>query len=196
MPTEEDKTKQDGQDPKLDGEKPPVAWEEWLKGQPEEIRQAYEGHVKGLKTALDSEREAKKALEKAEREKQKAAEDAEAERLKKQGEYQKLAEAAEAKVGELEKRVAELESVSEKLERYDKALGGYLAKEREGLAPHIIALLDNLDVVAQLEWIANNKQALVPPTQNKSGVPPTPAPDKPGQVSDEERKRRAWQPRL
>ncbi|MCU0503883.1 MAG: hypothetical protein MUC51_19355 [Anaerolineae bacterium] len=42
------------------GETPPagtlIAFEEWLKGQDESIRTAYESHTRGLKSALDSER--------------------------------------------------------------------------------------------------------------------------------------------
>lgn len=42
---------------------PPV-YETWVKDQPEEIRTMLEGHTRGLRSALDGEREARKALEK------------------------------------------------------------------------------------------------------------------------------------
>ncbi len=42
----------------------PPNFDEWLKGQPNEIKTLLDGHTKGLKSALDSEREARKDLEK------------------------------------------------------------------------------------------------------------------------------------
>jgi len=189
-------TTNDNQDPKPpDDKKPPVDWAEWLKGQSEEIRAAYEAHTKGLKGALDSEREAKRALEKAEKERKAKAEEAEAERLKQQGEFKALAEQAQAKVVELEKQLADLTPASERLAALEAVVNTYLAKEREGLPPHVLTLLDTLPPEKQLEYITVNRQALRPAGGGTS-IPPTPLPGQPGKVTDEERRKRAWQPRL
>src|SRR4030042_102413 len=41
-----------------------VTWEQWLEGQPQEIRELYEGHTQGLRSALTSERQAHQNLAK------------------------------------------------------------------------------------------------------------------------------------
>ena len=46
-----------------DGGKP-LVYDEWFKGQPDKVRVLLETNTKGLKTALDSERDARKKLEK------------------------------------------------------------------------------------------------------------------------------------
>ena len=43
----------------------PLVFDDWLKGQPEEIKTLLDGQTKGLKSALQSEREARSAAEKA-----------------------------------------------------------------------------------------------------------------------------------
>jgi len=69
MPDDKTQTTQTQTEP--GGEKPPsqtIQWDEWLKGQPDEIRTAYESHTTGLKTALQSERQQRGELEKQLRE--------------------------------------------------------------------------------------------------------------------------------
>jgi chromosome segregation ATPase len=180
------------------GEKPPVDFQKWLEGQPEEIRKAYEDHTKGLKSALESERDKAKRLEKEQKDKAKAESDAEAERLKQQGEFRTLAEQAQAKATELEKQLATLTPASERLKVLEGVVSTYLAKEREGLPAHVLTLLDALLPEKQLEYIAQNRQALKPSQQQPGGgIPPTPVPGTPpGKLSDEERHKRAWKPRL
>lgn len=46
----------------------PLDFEAWLRGQDDSVKGLLDGHVKGLKTALDSEREARKGFEKQVRE--------------------------------------------------------------------------------------------------------------------------------
>jgi hypothetical protein len=46
------------------GEKPPPTFDSWFEEQPDEIKGLVEGHVKGLKTALGSERDARDKAEK------------------------------------------------------------------------------------------------------------------------------------
>lgn len=134
--------------------------------------------------------------EKAEAKRKADAEAAEAERLKKQGEFEKLAEQAQAKARELEQQVA---TASERVKTLETALKTYLDQERQGLPAHILALLDALPVEKQLEYIATNRQALkpAPAQQSGGGIPPTPAPGSPpGKLSEEERRKRAWQPKF
>ncbi len=50
-------------DPGQGGETPPATFAAWLATQPETIQALYKEDVKGLKSALDSERDAKKSLE-------------------------------------------------------------------------------------------------------------------------------------
>ena len=46
------------------GESTPLVYADWLKDQPEEVTTMLDGHISGLKSALDSERESRKDLEK------------------------------------------------------------------------------------------------------------------------------------
>ena len=117
------------------------------------------------------ERERKKSEEAA----KKAAEDAAAEAAKKNGEWQKLAEQREKEAADALKKIQELEPVQERAERYSQALGKHLETQRAGLPEAITKLLDKLDAVDQLEWLAANKEAI---SKTKlDGPPPTPPPD-------------------
>jgi arylsulfatase A-like enzyme len=105
----------------------------------------------------------RKEREKADADAKKQADEAEQKRLAEQGEFKKLAEAAEQRAKELEPHKA-------KAERYEASLAKLLAKEREGLPKHIIALLDKMDAADQLDYIAENREALgakpAPPNVN------------------------------
>jgi hypothetical protein len=104
---------------------------DWAQGLISELRSENAGH-----------RKAKKAAEQA-------AQKAEEERLAKQEEWQQLAEQRQA-------RISELEPLSEDVERYKGAVEGLLEAQRKGLPDYVIALLDRLDPVDQLQWIAEN----------------------------------------
>lgn len=169
-------------------------FEAWLKAQPDAVKGLFDKHVAGLKSALDAERENRKKIEKAEREAQKAKEDAEAEKLNNAQEFQKLAELRQAKVSELEKQVSELEPLRAKAERLEKALAAQLGAMKKELPVHITALLEKLDVVEQLEYLAANQEALKKP--GAAGVPATPNPSGNGKMTDDERRKKAFQVRL
>lgn len=47
-----------------EGGDPPLAFDSWIKDQPENVRTMLDGHTRGLKTALDKERDDRKKLEK------------------------------------------------------------------------------------------------------------------------------------
>lgn len=111
---------------------------------------------------------------------------AEQQSLTEQGKFKELAEKAS-------KRVAELEPLAETVKRQGEALSKFLEGERKGLPKHILALLDKLDPVDQLEYIATNRNELRP----AGGPNPTPkAEGELGKLSDEERRKKAYVPRF
>lgn len=85
--------------------------------------------------------------------KRKADEAAETERLANDKKFEELA-------GKHQKRIAELEPVAAKAERYEKALTTLLDSERKGIPDHLVPLLDRMDVAEQLEYIAANRDKL------------------------------------
>jgi hypothetical protein len=95
----------------------------------------------------------RKEREAADKAAEKKAADAEAARLAEQGKFKELAEAAE-------KKASDLEPFKTKAERAEAALTKLLEEERKGLPKHVTELLDKLDPVDQLEYIAKNREAL------------------------------------
>jgi hypothetical protein len=114
------------------------------------------------------EREQKKAEQKA----QKAREDVLAEMAAKNGEWQQLAEQRAAKLTELEQQIATLDATTTKVQRYEQALAKQVEALRKDVPKHLAPLLDRLDVVEQLDWLANNRDVVAPKQPN--GVPATP----------------------
>jgi hypothetical protein len=94
--------------------------------------------------------------EKASKAQAQAAEAAEAERLAKAQEWQTLAEKRQAALDELK-------PYKETAERYKGALAAILATQRGNLPGHVIELLDKLDPVDQLEYIAKHQKELAAP---------------------------------
>lgn len=117
---------------------------------------------------------------------EKKSQEAAAEKLKKQAEedalvknqeFQKLADERGKRVAELESQVTELTTVREQAERYKGALDKYLEAERKGLPKHVLTLLEKLDPVDQIEYIAANRAELGKPAEQPiQGVPPSPNP--------------------
>lgn len=85
-----------------------------------------------------------------------AAEAADAERLAQQQEWQTLAE-------KRQKALDELKPYKETAERYKGALGLILETQRANLPGHVVELLDKLDPVDQLEYIAKHQVELARP---------------------------------
>ncbi len=125
-----------------------------------------------LKERLD------RANKKADEAAKKAKEQAEQEAAAKNGEWQKLAEQRGAKLGELEAATTTLTSQVERLTtqtaRLDKALRLQLDGLRKDVPKPVMALLDKLDPVEQLEWLAANRDQVG--ASSKQGVPGTPKP--------------------
>ncbi|MDI6769746.1 MAG: hypothetical protein QMD04_08725 [Anaerolineales bacterium] len=117
------------------------------------------------------ERERKKAEEAA----KKAADEAVAEAAKKNGEWQKVAEQREKEIAEAREKLQELDKAQEQINRYSETLNKHLETQRAGLPEAITKLLDKLDPVDQLEWLAANKEAIG--KTKLDGPPPSPSPD-------------------
>jgi hypothetical protein len=109
----------------------------------------------------------------------KAKADAEAEAAKKNGEWQKLAEQREGELAALNQRIAELEPVTGKAERYEKALTTYLTEAMKTVPAHVKTLLEKLPVDEQLAYIAANAANFKTPA---GGPPATPPPADPSET--------------
>lgn len=131
-------------------------------------------------------RERKKWEQRVADEKRRAEEAAEEQRLKEQEEYKALAEKKAARVEELS---AQVETLEPEIERYKNALEAQLAAVRDGLPEHILALLDRLDPVEQIEYLADNSEHLR--ARNGAGVPPSPDPSGDQTVDDATRRRKS-----
>lgn len=124
-----------------------------------------------LKERLDRERK------KAEAATQKAKEQAEQDAAAKNGEWQKLADQRGTKLQELEASAttltSQVETLTTQTARFEKALRAQLDGLRKDVPKPVIALLDKLDPVEQLEWLAVNRDQV---GAGKQGVPGTPKP--------------------
>lgn len=131
---------------------------------------------------------------KAETATQKAREEVESKALADQAKFQELADKRGKQVTDLETANAtlttQLEAVTAKADRHEKALTKLLAEQLKAVPEHLHSLLNKLDAVEQLEWIAGNADKMKTAT---NGVPPTPKPtvtdgfDKEKAVKDAER---------
>lgn len=131
---------------------------------------------------------------KAESVTQKAREEAESKALADQAKFQELADKRGKQVTDLETANAtlttQLEAVTAKADRHEKALHKLLAEQLKAVPEHLHSLLSKLDAVEQLEWIAGNADKMKTAT---NGVPPTPKPtvtdgfDKEKAIKDAER---------
>lgn len=114
---------------------------------------------------------------KAESTTQKAREEAESKALADQAKFQELADKRGKQVTDLETTNAtlttQLETVTAKADRHEKALLALLAEQLKAVPEHLHSLLSKLDAVEQLEWIAGNADKMKTAT---NGVPPTPKP--------------------
>jgi hypothetical protein len=125
---------------------------------------------------------------------QKAKEEAEAAALAKNQEFEALAAKRAEQLAALESEkgtvATQLEAVTGERDRYKTAVEAHLATQREGLPPHIIALLDRLDPVDQLEYIAANREHLGAAGANGKGahVPATPKADDGKALTEQQKK--------
>jgi len=98
--------------------------------------------------------------------------------LAEQGKYKELFD-------EATKQVADLEPLKGKVERYEGALVKLLEAQRQTVPEGIRALLDKLDPVDQLEWLAENARQPEPDKPAKL-QPFSPAGGEPQKLSDKQ----------
>lgn len=142
---------------------------------------------------------------KAEKEADKARKAAEEASLAEQQKFQELANKRQERIGELEEQLADLDEIVKRADRYEKALRGYRDAMLDGVPESVQTLLKGQDIAEQLEWLsANASQFTAGGTSNGNGAgtyspafPSTPAPiGGAGSLTADEKRRRAYQPRL
>lgn len=154
---------------------------------PESEKKAYKvAYVESLRAEAAGYRKQLDALAKAEAERKEADAQAETQRLAEQAKWQEL---AEKRGGELEALKTEAKAQAEAAKRYAETLTVYLAKEREGVPSEIAILLDKLDVVDQLAYIAEQREKWAKPI---SGIPASPKPGQTQAPTPEERRQQAF----
>lgn len=84
--------------------------------------------------------------------------------LKEQGKYKELFDEASQKL-------ASFTDLDKKAARLQEAMNAVLETQRAGVPDHITALLDKLDPVEQLEWLANYRQTLQQPDAPNDAKP-------------------------
>lgn len=102
----------------------------------------------------------KREKDKSARDQAKAKEDAENKRLEESKAWEELAGKQKARITELEAAVAKVDEANTLADRYKKALEARLKSDRDGLPAAVVTLLDKLDPVEQMEWIAKNAAEL------------------------------------
>jgi hypothetical protein len=142
----------------------------------------------------------KDRIEREQRKAQKLADDAkakaEADALIAQGKFQELAESQAIELANLKPLVEQIEAEKAETERYRKAMTTMLESQRAELPAPIIALLDRLDPLEQLEWISKNAAELTSKDGDaKAGIKASPKGDN-GTVDDEEARKQAYRVRF
>ena len=143
------------------------------------------------------EREKRKSTEAAE----KARKEAEEKALQEQGEFKTLAEQRAAELATLKSELESAKVHESTAEKYRAALKARLDADKKSLPAHIVALLDQLDEIKQMEWLSDpkNADALKPsstpdrnlgtPPRNANGGRNTNAPVRPVVTGDDDRPR-------
>lgn len=151
--------------------------------------------LQGELDAIIAERLAREERKRKEAE-EKARKEAEERTLQEQGEFKTLAEQRAAELAEARAKLEAAAADKKALERYQSALKAQLEAARKDLPAHITALLDKLDPVEQLTWLAENREALGGDTpQSKKPARGTPGaqfrtqPPPQGQQSEQPRRR-------
>jgi ribonucleoside-triphosphate reductase len=105
--------------------------------------------------------------------KTKAEQEAEEARLKEKEDFKTLAEQHKARVADLEPKV---EALDKETRRYKEALEAQLKTAKSQVPEHLHSLLEKLDPVEQLKWIADNADKIKEQSNKLSGIPRTPKP--------------------
>lgn len=158
--------------------------------EPEQSKTFDAAYVAKLRAEAAASRKRAAELEAAEAQRQAETKAADELRLAEQQKWQEL---AAKRADELTATTAKATTLEAQVAKLTDALSGYLAKEREGVPEHIGALLDKLDIADQLTYISANKEAW---QRRPDGIPPSPKPGEAPALSEQERRQRAYQPRL
>jgi vacuolar-type H+-ATPase subunit I/STV1 len=135
---------------------------------------------KAMKSQLDE-------LQKEKEKRDKDAKEAEEKRLESQQQFEQLANERKT---ELEKANSEISTYKAELEAQTAVLQS-LYESRKALVPEMFQpLLDSMDLVKRLEWIAANESKLKP-ANGANGIPPTPNPKGAGEMTPEQRRERS-----
>ena len=129
---------------------------------------------------------------------EKKSKEREAEELEASQEWQTLAQKRQAQIQDLENRVAELEPLAERVEKYEAALTGYRDELLKGVPEHIQELLADKDIADQLTWLTSNAAKLKkrPSDAGNNGLEPTPNASPDQHMSADERRKHAYRPRM
>ena len=135
---------------------------------------------KAMKSQLDE-------LQKEKEKRDKDAKEAEEKRLESQQQFEQLANERKT---ELEKANSEISTYKAELEAQTAVLSA-LYESRKALVPEMFQpLLDSMDLVKRLEWIAANESKLKP-ANGANGIPPTPNPKGQGELTPDQRRERS-----
>jgi len=126
-------------------------------------------YVKALRAEAGSYHKELSALKKAEAERQAQTKAAEEQQLAAQQKWQELAQKRE---GELAKAEADAKAKGEALERYQATVVKLLEERRKAVPKHVLPLLDRLDPVDQLAYIAEHEADLVKAAPGAGFTPP------------------------
>lgn len=132
--------------------------------------------------------------EKARKAEEKARKEAELAGLAQQQEWQTLAAKRQEALQEMEERLKPFEEMQERMGKYETALTAFLQAQLAGVPEHVVDLLKGRDPVEQLDWLTANRDKFAqqpPPTMGA-----TPTPTTPGRMTDEQRRKLAFRPRL
>lgn len=119
-----------------------------------------------------------------EKEVEKAREKAEEDALKKNSDFQKLAEKHEKTIAELEGQIKDFTDIKEQSKKYQNVLNKYLTEAKKNLPKHVLPLMEKLDIVDALEYVTDHADEL---GVQVLGVPQTPK-EKEKKLSDDEKK--------
>lgn len=116
----------------------------------------------GLQGEFDSAIQSRLEREKQKRDAdaEKARKEQEAKTLEEQGNFKTLAEQRAQELADARSKLDAAANDKKALERYQGALKAQLDSARKDLPAHITALLDKLDPVDQLTWLAENRETL------------------------------------
>lgn len=123
-----------------------------------------------------------RAQKKAEADTEKARKQAEEDGLKKNQEFEKLAETRQAKIAEFETQLAELTPFKELAEKYKGAMEKMLQAQVEKLPKTIKVLIEKMDPLDQMQYLTENAKEL---NIDIKGVPETDTNDSTNKLNQE-----------